>query len=394
MKLLSALIFISLSASFSFSQKTYIPDSNFEAALIFEGLDNVLDDSVSISSIDTVTILDLEPFSITDLTGIEDFLALEALVCRNNNIQQLDLSSNVYLEFLNCENNNINDLNISNNPLLDRLFAEDNNLTSIDLSQNPLLYIVDLGQNGLGTIDVTANPQLKSLLLRNTTISAIDLSNNTLLEDIDVSTNNITSLDLVGLNNLQTLLIHDNDISAIDLSDNINLEVLLGMGNDLTSLNLQNNPALTYIACYNNNLSSLILPPIDTLSTIPHNLGSGNNPSLFCIQCDYPTYVENNWNIVIDSFSVLSNTCTLSLNENSKAGTLNIFPNPSASDQITISTSVEGTFQLIDLKGSILKSGNLLKGDNSMDVSALTKGIYIVQVESEDEYLTLRIEKL
>ena len=105
-------------------------------------------------------------------------------------------------------------------------------------------------------------------------------------------------------------------------------------------------------------------------------------------------YVENNWNIVIDSFSVLSNTCTLNLNETTKAETLKIFPNPSVGDQITISSPVKGTFQLIDLKGSILKSGNLLKGDNSLDVSALTKGIYIVQVETGDAYLTLRIEKL
>jgi hypothetical protein len=392
MKLLATLIVLFLTASFSFGQNTYIPDSNFEAALIFEGLDNVLDDSVSTSSIDTVTILDLEPFSITDLTGIEDFLALEVLVCRNNNIQQLDLSSNVFLEFLNCENNFMTNLNISNNQLLERLFSENNNLTTIDLSQNPLLYVLDLNGNGLGTIDVTANPLLKILLLRNTTISAIDLSNNTLLEDIDVSVNNLSSLDLTGLSNLQTLLIHDNDINALNLTDNVNLEILLSMRNDLNDLDLTNNPLLTYIDCYDNDLHSLILPPIDTLSIDTYNLGSVNNANLFCIQCDHPTYVENNWNVVIDSFTVLSNTCTLSLNENSKVETLNIFPNPSTGEQITLNSSVDGTFELIDLKGSTLKNGNIIKGDNSVDVSLLTSGIYIIQVQSDNEYLTVRIE--
>ena len=42
-----------------FAQYTYIPDANFEQALIDLGYDNYLDDYVSTSSIDTVTALNV-----------------------------------------------------------------------------------------------------------------------------------------------------------------------------------------------------------------------------------------------------------------------------------------------------------------------------------------------
>lgn len=90
MKSILTLVLLFTIVSGAFGQKTYIPDSNFEAALIFEGLDNVLDDSITTSIIDTLTTLDLEPFNIVDLTGIEDFSALKTLICRNNDIQQLN----------------------------------------------------------------------------------------------------------------------------------------------------------------------------------------------------------------------------------------------------------------------------------------------------------------
>ena len=55
------------------AQQTYVPDDNFEQALINLGYDTVLDDYVTTSSIDTVQQLLIEFLNIADLTGIEDF---------------------------------------------------------------------------------------------------------------------------------------------------------------------------------------------------------------------------------------------------------------------------------------------------------------------------------
>ena len=72
-----------------FSQTTYVPDDNFEQALIDLGYDDVLDDYVITDSINTVTTLNVENDAISDLTGIEDFIALTNLNCTFNQLTSL-----------------------------------------------------------------------------------------------------------------------------------------------------------------------------------------------------------------------------------------------------------------------------------------------------------------
>ena len=66
------------------AQNTYIPNNLFEQALIDLGLDDILDDYVLTSSIDTVNSLDISNKLIGDLTGIEDFALLTNLYCDSN----------------------------------------------------------------------------------------------------------------------------------------------------------------------------------------------------------------------------------------------------------------------------------------------------------------------
>ena len=66
------------------AQTTYVPDNNFEQALIDLGADTVLDDYVLTLNISEITELDISYKDIRDLTGIEDFMALTTLVCNNN----------------------------------------------------------------------------------------------------------------------------------------------------------------------------------------------------------------------------------------------------------------------------------------------------------------------
>jgi len=88
-----------------FSQKTYIPDDNFEQKLITLGYDNVLDDSIVTANIINVVDLWVAGSSISDLTGIQDFTSLERLFCYNNNLSELDLSNNLSLILLFAHGN-------------------------------------------------------------------------------------------------------------------------------------------------------------------------------------------------------------------------------------------------------------------------------------------------
>ncbi len=142
-----------------FGQKTFVPDDDFEQFLINEGYDNVLDDSVQTSAIDTISTLYIGFFisNISDLTGLEDFTLLKTLtIGANLNLTSLDVSQNTLLEYLNCSGNNIASLDISANLALNYLDCSYNQLTSLDLRNgnnvnmdinlfsNPLLNCIDV----------------------------------------------------------------------------------------------------------------------------------------------------------------------------------------------------------------------------------------------------------
>jgi len=89
---------------------TYVPDDNFEQALIDLGYDDVLNDSVLTANISGVTTLNVNNDSISDLTGIQSFTALTTLQCYNNQLVSLDVSNNTALTYLSCHNNQLGSL--------------------------------------------------------------------------------------------------------------------------------------------------------------------------------------------------------------------------------------------------------------------------------------------
>ena len=122
---------------------TYVPDDNFEQALIDLGYDDTLDDFVLTENISGVTELNVNSKEISDLTGIEDFTALTYLSCGYNQLTSLDVSSNTALISLYCEGNSLTSLDLSNNTALEALYCTHNYLTSLDLSNNTALtYLV------------------------------------------------------------------------------------------------------------------------------------------------------------------------------------------------------------------------------------------------------------
>ena len=96
------------------SQYTNIPDENFELALLNLGYDFVIDGVVETSTIDTITILQINGNNISDLTGIEDFTSLQSLFCYDNNIMNLNLSNNSQLFEVTCSDNQLTYINLKN----------------------------------------------------------------------------------------------------------------------------------------------------------------------------------------------------------------------------------------------------------------------------------------
>ena len=275
-------------------EKTYVPDDNFEKALINLGYDDFMDDYVYSQRIRNVEELRLDGHQIADLTGIEGFENLKILVVTNNNLQNLDISQNSSLQQLICDKNQLTSLDISRNFLLSFLAATENELNCVRVNQKQLLtiqlggpggpwFIVDEGVTfsidcelsnedrtyipddnfeqaliDLGLDDVLDNyvKTVDILYIDNLNISYKNISDLTGLEDfkslitIDAGNNNITSIDpffgssfgygfIVG-----TLILSDNNLSSLDISA---LHILF-------LLDVRNNP-LTCIQVNENQLS-------------------------------------------------------------------------------------------------------------------------------------------
>lgn len=360
-----------LLVAYSYAQYTAIPDPNFENELsAYDDISN--DGQVPTANINTIISLNVGQKNIADLTGIEDFTALEQLLCYGNQLTALDVSQNGNLKLLSFEQNQITTIDISQNLLLEKFYANNNSISNIDISQNSLLIEFHITFNNLTNIDLSNQNSLIILSVIGNQLTSLDVSQNILLEKLYCYSNSLTTLD-VSLNaNLTHLSCGVNQLTSIDVSLNHNLILLSFFNNPLTSVNVKNGN--------NTNFTEFM---------------ALNTPSLTCILVDDAAWSTINW-LDIDVASTFVNnqaacdslgTDSLGLNES-----LDIFPNPFR-NKFTITTKTEATYSLNTISGEIIKKGILLKGDNSIQISNLSKGMYFIQIENEEGVLTKKVLK-
>jgi gliding motility-associated-like protein len=346
-----------LSSILGFSQTTSIPDSNFEQALIDLGFDSgPIDGLILTSNLIGITNLDVNAKNITDLTGIEDFKALEILNCIDNQLTNLNVVQNLNLTQLYCSNNKLTNLNTSQNTTLDILWCSDNQLINLDVTKNIDLISLICDNNQLTKLDVTKNINLtvfkcinnqltnldvtKNIAMNrffcdynfltsidvsknvaliwfycgDNMITSLDVSNNTQLEwfwcvrnqlsDLDVTknkelvhlifgANQISKIDLTQNSKLLRVWAAKNLLNSIDTSKNSVLEQLLCDINNITEIDVSNNPALINLSCSSNLLCSLNVKNGNNTNFI--RFISKSNPNLSCIFVDDISYSTSNW---------------------------------------------------------------------------------------------------
>jgi len=116
--------------------KTFIPDQNFEQALIDGGYDTTVDSYIDDSSMLGVTQLDLSNRQITEFTGLEEFV----------NLTDLNLSGNTITSVPLVNLNQLTTLNLSNTGLTELDLSQNSNISSLDLSGNTGLSCVKVSQ--------------------------------------------------------------------------------------------------------------------------------------------------------------------------------------------------------------------------------------------------------
>ena len=175
MKKIAILLLIAF--SFVFAQKTYVPDDKFEQALIDLGYDTTLDDSVLTANISGVIKLDVGDKSISDLTGIEAFVALEELRLWDNSLTSLDVTKNTALKSLSLSRNKLTSLDVTKNTALKSLSVTSNRLTSLDVSKNTALKELWCDFNQLTSLDVSKNTALTWLYCPSNKLTSLIMRN-------------------------------------------------------------------------------------------------------------------------------------------------------------------------------------------------------------------------
>ncbi|MBS7255023.1 T9SS type A sorting domain-containing protein [Flavobacterium branchiicola] len=309
-------------------QYTSIPDIEFEKKLIALGIDTgATDGKVLTSAIKTVKSLTLNTRVISDLTGIQDFTALETLTATGANyntstletdglLKTLDVSKNINLISLNCSINKLTTLDVSNNTKLTSLICSENKIAAIDINNNLNLKTLSIDNTLINTIDITKHLALNTFTCSNTKTTSVNVSNNTELLLLNVGTNKLTTLDVSKNTKLFTLYCEVNLLTSIDLSKNLNLVNVSCFNNPLTALDLSNN---------------LLLKTLNFLGTAITTIDVSKNAELTSLTCgsDQLTAIDVSKNLKLNYFNAgLSQFKALDLSKNINLTTVYCQYNP------------------------------------------------------------------
>lgn len=299
-----------------------IPDANFKSYLIGESAININGDS-EIQCAEAIAFngtIDCGYLNISDLTGIEEFTSLTTLNCYGNLFTSINLSSNSALTHLNCDD------------------------------------------NSLATLDVTQNLNLTHLICSNNTITNIDLSGNTSLMELDCNWNSLTVLDVANSSTLTHLICNNNSLSTLDVSSNSSIVHLNCVNNSLTELNIANGNNVNFTTFF-----------------------AYNNPNLTCVKVDDEVYSTTNWSGgEVDPQTSFSTSCSWAGISDFETESMSIYPNP-VRDELFFELAGPQITELVilDYAGRIVKSitNNSV---NSIDVSDLKQGVYILKISTEN----------
>lgn len=228
------------------------------------------------------------------------------------------------------------------------------------------------------------------------------------LEHLFGSNNAVSTINITTLTKLKTLSFKNNWLSSINLFGNTDLETLnigndsdMWQLNDIPILDLSNNTKLKFLGA--KNLSSLWKINLKNHNTDSLRIALGNDftdPYNICIEVDDPvaatngTAPYNTWNVTNtqNGSHYFNQNCALSVekfvNEN-----FNIYPNPATKyvsvEQKTTDGVTLQSVQILDSSGKWIKS--VKDNFNQIDVSSLSKGIYLFVIQTDKGNKTEKI---
>lgn len=368
MKIITCISLVFLGVTSAYAQYTAVPDPNFEYYLEVNGMGDGIVGNGQVLTANIENVIELTIYGdigITDLTGIEDFTALEVFYLSFNPITFVNLSQNSNLTHVGFSSTMLSTLDLSNNNKLEYAGGLYNLELDSLIVNSPFITQLDFWENHLIYIDVTNCPALEVL----------DVHYNIYLPALDVSNNP----------NLKTLLCGENNLTSLDTSNNPLLEVLsIGNNPSLTSLDLSHNPLLRMFTAGHNN----------AMAYIDVRNGNNENFELFSanpaanLQCVYvddasASYLDD-WSIPNHAqFANNEQECSPISVEEYQRPVFSFFPNP-VKEQLTVISKEPGTYRLYSSLGKEVASWALTPGFTVIRLADYPAGMYYLQLESPE----------
>lgn len=228
-----------------------------------------------VESVETIEIPSGQ-YTITSLSGIENFINLKRLECARTGLTECNLSKNTKLE---------------------SVAVWGNSLTTLDLSNQASLFDINCAQNEtLQTLNINANVRLKYLIIDDTNLQSLVIPNPETIWQLAYSRTPL-NLDLSKFTGLEILFCSGNKLTTINLNlkTKQKLTNLECDSNSLTSLDLKEYPNLERLICWQNLLETLDITPLNNL----RDLVCGNQQNDIVLQLqltdDQKTKWESTW---------------------------------------------------------------------------------------------------
>ncbi|WCO01439.1 T9SS type A sorting domain-containing protein [Psychroserpens ponticola] len=386
---------ILLNIQISIGQIVSIPDPNFKTALLNHNpvIDSNSDGEIQVSEALTTTAISAFNQNISSIVGIEAFINLERLVCFNNPIASVDLSSNTQLEQINLQFTDLSEIDISANLELSFISLGYTSISDIDVTQHSNLEFLDISGTNINTIDVTNNLNLLALSIINLTSinNNLDLSNNILLESIEMRNIGIDNFDFSLFLNLKIVDIGFNNFSDVDFSNN----------NQLCSLKSRNCPVLNTINIQNGNNQALApnqncsvdftIGGLSSVSGIDAFFGS-LNLDLICV--DDIEFANDNFTLIPAQTQFVEDCSVLSIDSFLIENIVLKF-NPVKENLILESKHNIKNIDVFAVTGEKVIQKEINNREVNVNVENLTPGVYFISLTTVDSRTkTLKFLKL
>jgi len=149
------LLLLLLTTGIASAQIVNIPDANFKAELIADGVDTNMDGEIQTSEALATTSISLQSSTIVSVDGIEAFINLENFESEPNQVATLDFSSNVNLLVVDIQAaippnaGPLSSIDVSSCPLLEEFSVYSSSILTLDLNSNSNLTYLRCVNNHL-----------------------------------------------------------------------------------------------------------------------------------------------------------------------------------------------------------------------------------------------------